>query len=113
MVKHLPANSMPGSDPLEKELTTHSRLLAWELPGTEEPGGLQSMGLRKSQTGLRLKGQGPAVTGRPRISALGTDLRGWISVKQLLLLPPHKAPPSLPSSPESQAVSEYYQKNEL
>ena len=55
MVKHLPANaggasSIPGSDPLEKEMATHSRLLAWELPGTEEPGGLQSMGLRKSQT---------------------------------------------------------------
>ena len=30
-------------DPLEKEMTTHSRILAWRIPWTEEPGGLQSM----------------------------------------------------------------------
>ena len=30
-------------DPLEKEMTTHPRILAWEISGTEEPGGLQSM----------------------------------------------------------------------
>ena len=35
---------------LEKEMTTHSSILAWEIPWTEEPGGLQSMGLQKSQT---------------------------------------------------------------
>ena len=33
-------------DPLEKEMTTHSSILASEIPWTEEPGGLQSMGLR-------------------------------------------------------------------
>ena len=32
-------------DPLEKEMATHSSILAWEIPRTEEPGGLQSMGL--------------------------------------------------------------------
>ena len=31
-------------DPLEKEMATHSSILAWEIPWTEEPGGLQSMG---------------------------------------------------------------------
>ena len=31
-------------DPLEKEMTTHSSILVWEIPRTEEPGGLQSMG---------------------------------------------------------------------
>ena len=31
-------------DPLEKELATHSRILAWRIPWTEEPGGLQSTG---------------------------------------------------------------------
>ena len=36
-------------DPLEKEMATHSSILAWETPWTEEPGGLQSMGSRKSQ----------------------------------------------------------------
>ena len=35
----------PGQeDPLEKEMVTHSSILAWEIPWTEEPGGLQSMG---------------------------------------------------------------------
>ena len=32
-------------DPLEEEMMTHSSILAWEIPHTEEPGGLQSMGL--------------------------------------------------------------------
>ena len=36
--------SLGGKDPLEKELATHSSVLAWEIPQTEEPGGLQSMG---------------------------------------------------------------------
>ena len=35
---------------LEKEMATHSGILAWEIPWTEKPGGLQSMGLQKSQT---------------------------------------------------------------
>ena len=39
-------------DPLEKEMATHSRLLAWEIPWTEEPGGLQSTVSLKSQTRL-------------------------------------------------------------
>ena len=39
-------------DPLEKEMATHSSILAWEIPWTEEPGGLQSMGLQKNQTHL-------------------------------------------------------------
>ena len=34
-------------DPLEKGMATHSRILAWRTPWTEEPGGLQSMGLQK------------------------------------------------------------------
>ena len=35
---------MGQEDPLEKEMATHSSLLAWKIPRTEEPGGLQSMG---------------------------------------------------------------------
>ena len=34
-------------DPLEKEMATHSSILAWRIPWTEEPGGLQSMGVIK------------------------------------------------------------------
>ena len=37
-------------DALEKEMATHSRILAWEIPWTEDPGGLQSMRLQKSWT---------------------------------------------------------------
>ena len=35
---------MGGEDPLEEEMTTHSSILAWKTPWTEEPGGLQSTG---------------------------------------------------------------------
>ena len=38
--------SLGQEDPLEKELATHSSILAWRIPLTEEPGGLQSMGLQ-------------------------------------------------------------------
>ena len=37
--------SLGQEDSLEKEMATHSSILAWEIPWTEEPGGLQSMGL--------------------------------------------------------------------
>ena len=37
-------------DPLEKEMATHSSILAWRMPWTEEPGGLQSMGSQELDT---------------------------------------------------------------
>ena len=40
--------SLGLEDPLEREMATHSRILAWEIPWTEEPGELQSMGSQKS-----------------------------------------------------------------
>ena len=48
-VKNLPARvqSLGGEDPLEKEMATHSSILAWRIPWTEEPDGLQSMGLQR------------------------------------------------------------------
>ena len=52
-VKSLPAmqetqvQSLGGKDPLEKEVATHSCILAWRIPWTEEPGGLQSMGSQR------------------------------------------------------------------
>ena len=57
-IKNLPANAGDTefnpyrADPLEKEMTTHSCILAWEIPWTEEPGSLQFMGLQKSQEQL-------------------------------------------------------------
>ena len=53
VLKNLPANagdardtgSIPGwEDPLEEEMATHPSILAWRVPWTEEPGGLQSVG---------------------------------------------------------------------
>ena len=42
--------SLGLEDPLEKEMATHSNILAWEIPWTEEPGQLQSMWLQKNWT---------------------------------------------------------------
>ena len=39
--------SLGQEDPLEKEMATQSGILAWRIPWTEEPGGLQSMGLQR------------------------------------------------------------------
>ena len=39
--------TLSWEDPLEKEMATHSSILAWEIPWTEEPGGLQSMGSQR------------------------------------------------------------------
>ena len=44
--------SLGREDPLEKEMATHFSILAWRIPWTEEPCGLQSMGSQKSQTQL-------------------------------------------------------------
>ena len=58
MVKHLPAmqetwvQSLDGEDPLKEQMATHSSILAWRIPWTEEPGKLQSMG---SQRATRLR----------------------------------------------------------
>ena len=56
MVKSLPAiqetwvQSLGWEDHLEKEMATYSSILAWTIPWTEEPGGLQSMGSHESDT---------------------------------------------------------------
>ena len=54
MVKNLPAvqetrlQSLGQEDPLENGMATHSSILAWRIPWTEEPGGFQSMGHKES-----------------------------------------------------------------
>ena len=56
LVRKLPAiqetqvQSLGQEDPLEKKMATHSSILAWRIPWTEEPGGLQSMGLQELDT---------------------------------------------------------------
>ena len=53
MLNNLPAmlemwvQSVGWEDPWEKEMVTHSSILAWEIPWTEEPGGVQSMGSKR------------------------------------------------------------------
>ena len=53
MVRNLPEmqetriQALGWEDPLEKKMATHSSILAWEIPWTEEPGRLQSMGLQR------------------------------------------------------------------
>ena len=42
--------SLGQKDPLEEEMATHSSILTWEIPWTEEPSGLQSLGLQESDT---------------------------------------------------------------
>ena len=42
--------SLCQEDPLEEKMATHCSILAWEIPWTEESGGLQSMGSQKNQT---------------------------------------------------------------
>ena len=56
MVKNLPemqetgVQSLGWEDSLEKEMATHSSIRLWEIPWTEDPGGLQSMGLQELDT---------------------------------------------------------------
>ena len=66
VVKNLPASvgdiemwvrSLGWEDPLEKELATHSGILAWRISWTEEPGGLQSMDHKELDTTEQLSGQ--------------------------------------------------------
>ena len=53
LVKNLPAmqetrvQSLSQEDPLEKGMATHSSILAWRIPQTEQPGGLESMGSQR------------------------------------------------------------------
>ena len=63
MIKNSPAKqeiwvqSLGWEDPLEKEMATHSRILAWEILWTEEPDTLQSKGLQRVRHDLETKQQ--------------------------------------------------------
>ena len=49
-MQEMQVRSLGWEDPLEKEMATHSSILAWKIPWTEEPGGLESMGSQKVST---------------------------------------------------------------
>ena len=46
-MQELQVQSLGSEDPLEKKMATHSSIFAWKIPGTEEPGRLQPMGLQR------------------------------------------------------------------
>ena len=54
--------SLGQEDPPEKEMATHSSILAWRIPWTEEPGGLQSMGRKELDTTAQLSSHMHACT---------------------------------------------------
>ena len=49
-MQETPVRFLGREDPLEKEMAIHSSILAWKIPWTEKPGGLQSMGSQESDT---------------------------------------------------------------
>ena len=49
-IQEMWVQSLSQKDTLEEEMIPHSSILAWKIPWTEEPGGLQSMGLKESDT---------------------------------------------------------------
>ena len=49
-MQEMQVQSLGWEDPLEKKMATHSTIPAWEIPWTEEPGGLQSMGSQELDT---------------------------------------------------------------
>ena len=75
-------------DPVEKEIATHSSILAWEIPWTKEPDVLQSMGLQESDTTEQLKPPLPHMIkdySATKIKELLTRARIWMDLKILLL----------------------------
>ena len=56
-MQEMGSQSLTQEDPLEEEMATHSSILAWRIPWTEEPGGLHSMGLQRIRHGLATKQQ--------------------------------------------------------
>ena len=93
--------SLGREDPLEKEMATHSNILTWEIPWTEEPGGLQSMGLQRVRHDLATKqqhfdrfelipkrklsmtGHGFRYTGIIFVETHSTVWGGWVICRQL------------------------------
>ena len=73
--------SLGQKDPLEEEMANHSTILAWEIPWTEEPGGLQSVGYKESDT-TELRGDWAAAAqqGQSRLHLESEELSGDPSV---------------------------------
>ena len=61
LMQEMLVRSLGQEDPLEKGVAMYSSVLAWEIPWTEDPGGLQSTGSQKSQTQLSTSTQYPVI----------------------------------------------------
>ena len=103
--------SLGWEDPLQKEMATYSSILAWEIPRTEEPGGLQPMGSQESQTRLRDK---TATNSRSNSSAMDTftmlltllvSLQQWNHLVTYILFPTYPHPHTLFLKPITQGLS--------
>ena len=57
-MQEMQVRSLGWEDPLEKEVATHSSILAWEIPWTEQPGGLLSWGYKESDLSTRHQSRG-------------------------------------------------------
>ena len=83
---------MGQEDPLEKEMATHSSILAWDIPWTEEPGGLQSKGLQSDMTNRSAKHIGGG-----RLSDIPDSSKGGPPIPEGLNMQvfgvPHRMPP--------------------
>ena len=69
--------SLGREDPLEKEMAIHSSILAWEIPWTEEPGGLQSMGSQRVGHNLATKQQQQYTVKQTRKAVNGAAFAWW------------------------------------
>ena len=90
--------SLGREDPLEEGMATHSSILAWRIPWTEEPDGLQSMGLKESDTTERLSKSTHIQVHSPTVEQRAVSLV-WLppSVSTVSIHSPPAAPCPLPA----------------
>ena len=81
-MQEMQVTSLGQEDPLEKEMATHSSILAWEIPWTEEPGGLQSIGWQRVGHDWATKQQQRECTHRRRESEGITEAEGRVAWPQ-------------------------------
>ena len=77
--------SLGQEDPLEKGLTTHSSILAWEIPWMEEPGGLQSMGPQEEDTTEQLTHTCKVHISNEILLAVKRNETGWFVERRMNL----------------------------
>jgi len=84
--------SLGWEDPLEKDVATHSSILAWEIPCTEEPGGLPSKGSERVRHDCITKHAGTLISVHKRHLSLPLHLSIYLLVPLSVCLPPSLMP---------------------